>query len=110
MNNSEAIKREAIIENLYKEARYIVAEVEKNAVREHGFEDYIANREGLESYIVNLIAEARSEAFEEAIQALPEKEDLSHVDGGLAKWHVNSKNQTLDKIKEILMKLKGENG
>jgi len=109
MNNSEAIKREAIIENLYKEARYIVAEVEKNAVREHGFEDYIANREGLESYIVNLIAEARSEAFEEAIQALPEN-DIAIYANDYQQGGKDGYNQALAKIKEILMRLKGKNG
>lgn len=101
MNNSEAIKRD--IEVLLKQAR----ECGKLNHNEFHFISLV----GLAN---NLIIKARSEAFEEAIQALPEKkiitQEMEQELGEDYPAYEHGFNDSLSEIKEILMKLKGKNG
>lgn len=103
MNNSEAIKR---FNDKFKGIN-IQAYMEVNGEAKsvwHELEDFILS--------------VRSEAFEEAIQALPEKKTLDQqameVLDNIGKlplcYSRNIRNELLDEIKGILMQLKGKNG
>lgn len=112
MNNSEAIKKEyQIEEDMSNWDKMLPHLAEIKSMEITSSDQYMRFASEVVKLIIpdikRLLSKARSEAFEEAIQALPEKDhrptDEQHTGACIACGY----DEAIDEIKEVLMKLKG---